>query len=229
MLKRLPLRVEAAQFALLTRLAPSLRHRLIGGMHPISLLAELAGRRLAADPPDLPSARDAIAKVQAQARLAAASSIATIAWITGEEPPSVGVREGVEACVALLRTDSEMRGTTITSQLGEIEMAVATRALRMVLTAALVAAVDATPRAAGLDLHAATEDEGVVLRVETRALQESGVPVLAGDARPLTWEDVQVLAQLEGVEAWTTTEPTATHCRFRRYQGPRESGAARSP
>ena len=217
MLKRLPLRLEAAQFALLRRLAPSLRHRLIGGLHPISLLAELAGRRLAADPPDLASARDAISKIQSQGRLAATSSIATIAWITGEEPPSIGVKEGIEACVALLRTDSEMRGTEIATQIGEIEAAVATRGLRVVLTAALVAAVDAMPRAARIELQGAIEDDALTIRVETVRLQEAGAPVFAADERPLTWEDVQSLAQLEGVELRSTTQPTAVHCRFRRY------------
>src|SRR5262245_23838835 len=188
MTNRAPLRAEAAQFALLRRLAPSLRHRLIGGLHPISLLAELAGRRLASNPPELDTARDAVAKIQAQARLAAASSVATLAWITAEESPSIGLKEGVDACVSLLRTDADLRGTEISSRVGEIEAAVASRALRVVLSASLIAAVDATPRAARIELHAARDEDNVVLRVETCALQEHGSPVLAGDERPLAWE-----------------------------------------
>jgi hypothetical protein len=212
-----PLRAEAAQFALLKRLAPSLRHRLIGGLHPISLLAELAGRRLAAVPPDLASARDAVGKIQAQARLAATSSIATIAWITGEESPSVGVREGLDACVSLLRTDCEMRGAAIACELPEADMEVSRRAVRTVVTAAIVAAVDATPRAARVELAVALEADAVSVTVTTGALQEAGSDPFPADERPLTWDDVEVLAQLEGVEAERAAGGPSFRCRFRRF------------
>jgi signal transduction histidine kinase len=208
--------LEAAQFALLRRLAPSLRHRLIGTLHPISLLAELAGRRLSAEPADLAAARDSVAKIQAQARLAAAASVATLAWITAEEAPAAVVREVAEECVALLRTDSEMRGTDISSRVGDIDVKVEKRALRVVLTASLVAAVDAVPRAARIEVAAAREGDDVVVWVETRSLQESGAQEFITDERPLTWEDVEVLAQSEGVEVRATTAPAAICCRFRR-------------
>jgi hypothetical protein len=218
--------VEAAQFALLRRLAPSLRHRLIGGLHPITLMAELAARRLASEPPDLVSARDAVAKIRGQAQLAAASSVATLAWITGEESPSVSFQAGVEECVALVRTDSEMRGTGISSRIAGADVVNATvsrRALRAVFTAMLVCAVDAEPHPARIELSASKEDGGpdggVALRVATVALQEGGVPAFAGDDRPLTWEDVQVLAQLEGVEVRAAAAPAVLHGRFRPYAG----------
>ena len=214
-LKRPPLEVEAAQFALLRRLAPSLRHRLIGGLHPISLLTELAGRRLAADSLDLASARDAVSRVQAQARVAADSAIATIAWLTGEEAPSVALNEGVAACVALVRTDCEMRGAVIVVEVGDVEVAVPRRALRTVLTAALIAAVDTVPHPARIELHAGREGDGIELRVEVRALQESASPAFSGDERPLTWEDVRALARLEGVEIRATGTPSVFRCRFR--------------
>jgi hypothetical protein len=50
-------------------------------------------------------------------------------------------------------------------------------------------------------------------------LQEGGVPAFAGDERPLTWEDVQVLAQLEGVEVRAAAAPAVLHGRFRPYAG----------
>jgi signal transduction histidine kinase len=212
---------EAAQFALLRRLAPSLRHRLIGGLHPINLLAELAARRLAGEPPDPASARDAVARIQAQGRLATATSVATLAWITGEESPSVSLKEGIEESVALLRTDSEMRGTELSSRIGDLDVTVSRRALRTVFTALLVSAVDAVPRPARIEFHASKEDGGsgggVLVHVETVSLQEGGSPAFAGDGRPLTWDDVQVLARLEGVEVRATTAPPAFHCRFRPY------------
>jgi signal transduction histidine kinase len=212
---------EAAQFALLRRLAPSLRHRLIGGLHPINLLAELAARRLASEPPDLVSARDAITRIQAQGRLATATSVATLAWITGEESASIPLKDGIEETVALVRTDSEMRGTELSSRIGDLDVTVARRALRTVFTAMLVSAVDAVPRPARIELTVSKEDGGsgggVVVRVENVSLQEAGNAEFAGEGRPLTWDDVQALARLEGVEVHATAAPPAFHCRFRPY------------
>jgi len=219
----MPLRVEAAQFALLRRLAPSLRHRLIGGLHPITLLAELAARRLTSEPPDVASARDAVAKIQGQAQLASASSVATLAWITGEESPSVSLKAGFEECVALVRTDAEMRGAEISSRIGGSDVTVSRRALRTVFTAMLVCAVDAVPHPARIELSASKEDGGsdggAAMRVATLSLQEGGSPEFAGGERPLTWEDVQVLAEFEGVEVRADTAPAVLHCRFRAYTG----------
>jgi hypothetical protein len=215
----LPLRVEAAQFALLRRLAPSLRHRMIGGLHPITLLAELAARRLTSEPPDLVSARDAVAKIQGQAQAASASAVATLAWITGEEAASVSLKAGIEECVVLVRTDSEMRGAAIASLVAGADVAVSRRALRTVFTAMLVCAVDAEPHPARIEVHAAEEDGRALVRVETRSLQEPGAPVFADGGRPLAWEDVEVLAQFEGVEVRANAAPAVLRGRFRRYTG----------
>jgi hypothetical protein len=73
------------------------------------------------------------------------------------------------------------------------------------------------PRAARVELSATREGDDVVVRVETRSLQAGGEAAFSGDERPLTWVDVEVLAQLEGVEVQASTAPAATFCRFRRY------------
>jgi hypothetical protein len=73
------------------------------------------------------------------------------------------------------------------------------------------------PRPARIELYAAQDSEGVEVRVETVSLQESESPVFAGDERPVTWEDVEVLAESEGVHVRVTTAPTVFRCRFRRH------------
>ena len=77
--------------------------------------------------------------------------------------------------------------------------------------------MDAVPRPARIELHAGQDGEGVEVRVETVSLQESESPVFAGDERPVTWEDVEVLAGAEGVVVRATTGPTVFRCRFRAY------------
>ena len=144
-IKTSAVRAEAAQYALLCRISPALRHRLVGQLHPIGLTAGLADRQLRADELNLTNVRDSIAKVQLQTREAMVSAIATLAWLTGEEAASVTLQAGVDSCVALVRTDCEMRGVAISSNIAGMDVAVSQRALRIVLTAALIAMVDMLP------------------------------------------------------------------------------------
>src|SRR5262249_53238852 len=114
----------------------------------------------------------------------------------------------------------EMRGAGIVAAVGDLDIVVARRALRTVLTASLIAAVDAVPHPSRIELHAGRAGDGVEVRVQTRAMQESEISPFAGDERPLTWDDVQILAQIEGVEVQATGAPPVFHCRFRPYAAP---------
>jgi hypothetical protein len=69
-----------------------------------------------------------------------------------------------------------MRGTEIAVGAGDIDAAVSRRALRTVLTASLVAAVDSVPRPARIELHARKEGDSIAVRVETCAHQGGGKP-----------------------------------------------------
>ena len=92
-MKPISFRAEAAQFALLQRLAPSLRHRLMGIVHPIVLLAELAGRQISHDSPQIERTRETIGKLRQHAREVSAHTIGALAWITGEESQTVNLRD----------------------------------------------------------------------------------------------------------------------------------------
>jgi len=200
MVEKHTLKSEGAHFALLRRLSPSLRHRLMGDLQPVTLLAELAERQMSKATPDLEKTKDTILKARQQARTAVASTMNVLAWITREENPDVMLKEGIDACVDLLRTDSEVRGVRITR--GEFHAAhtvVGRRALRTVTAAALIAAVDMRPAASEIQVSCAMDGDNVVVRFEARYSGEDAHEDLGGDTRPLSWDDVDVIAADEGV------------------------------
>ncbi len=193
-------KLEAAHFALLRRLAPSLRHRLMGDLQPVTLLAELAERQAAKGAAELEKTRDTIGKTRGQARTAVSSMMNVLAWITNEENPKVMLKEGIDLCVDLLRTDSEIRGVRIVrGECAAPEAIVERRALRIVTAAAIIAAVDMRPAPGEVKVSCAREDECVFVRIEPLRIGESPQDDGIGDARPLTWDDVDVLAEDGGV------------------------------
>ena len=206
-------RLEAAHYALLRRLSASLRHRLMGDMQPITLLAELAERQIAKSAPDFEKTRDAVVKVRQQARTAVASMMNVLAWITSEENPTVILKEGIDACVDLLRTDSELRGVRIVR--GECPAAnaiVGRRALRTVSAAAIIAGVDARPSPSEIVVSCVTGRDCAIVRIELR--HSGNVHNEIQDARPLTWDDVTVIAADEGVELERQANPAVVECRI---------------
>ena len=63
-------RAEAARYALLRRLAPSMRHHLVVNLQPIGMIYEVMDRRLRAPSPDLASIHEGAHKINGFARAA---------------------------------------------------------------------------------------------------------------------------------------------------------------
>ncbi len=108
--------------------------------------------------------------------------------------------EGIDECLALLKTDFGMRGFAVRNEAREIGVDVSRAALRNVLTAALITASDTAPRPADLVLTAELVQGQAVLSILVRPA--NGVAGF-GDAAPyrrLEWSDVGALAQAESVD-----------------------------
>ena len=209
-------RLEAAHYALLRRLSPSLRHRLMGDLQPITLLAELAERQITRSPPDFDKTRETIVKVRQQARSAVASMMNVLAWITSEENPSVMMKEGIDACMDLLRTDSEIRGVRIArGECSAAEAIVSRRALRTITAAAIIAGVDARPTPSEIVVSCVKGEDCAIVRIEMRHSGNAAHEDMVHDTRPLTWDDVQAIAADEGVELERRGEgPAVVECRI---------------
>jgi hypothetical protein len=192
------LREESARYALLRRIAPTLRHHLAGAMQPIGMVSAIMERRLQAAQPDLAVLRDNSKSISTLSRSAASASMNLITWVAPKENGAVSIHEGVEECVGMLSTDLAFRGFTVANSIAPSDVATSVFALRSVFTAALIALTDTAPTPATITISA---DAGEKTRVVIGIRSEPGA--LAADDprayRKLAWADVQALAGAEQV------------------------------
>ena len=191
------LQEESARYALLRRIAPTLRHHLAGAMQPIGMVSAIMERRLQAEQPDLAVLRDNSKSISTLSRSAASASMNLITWIAPREHGAIRLYEGVEECVGMLSTDLAFRGFNVTNSISPSDRATSVFALRTVFTAALIALTDAALTPASI-VVSSDEGDGQT-RITLMAISEPGA-VPADDPRAyrkLAWTDVQALASAE--------------------------------
>ena len=192
--------VEAARYALLRRLAPAFRHGAVGALHPIELIAEAVERRLQAAVPDLATAGENLGKIKNLSRSAVLSCTNLTSWLAPEEGAVTMLGEGIDECLALLKTDFGMRGFAVRNEAREIGVDVSRAALRNVLTASLITATDTAPGPANLVLTAERSQGHAVVSILVRPAEDITGFADAAFYRRLEWGDVQALARAESVE-----------------------------
>jgi hypothetical protein len=190
---------EAARYALLRRLAPSIRHHLVVNLQPIGMVYEVMDRRLRAPQPDLHEVRDSAHKINGFARAALDSSLDVVTWLAPPNDAVIAPMEGVRECFGLLATSLTFRGYALRNAMPAVPGAIPRSAIRNVLTATLIHMTDESPPPAEVELSGDLRDNSVVLALTLKAGEgESGfAPELP--YRALTWDDVQAIAAAEGV------------------------------
>ena len=192
--------VEAARYALLRRLMPEIEHKMAGAMQPISMIAAMMERRLAAVSADqaalIKSARDLVSL----AREAAATRAQLLSWIAPRDEQALApAGEVVRECLKMVESEFSMRGHALCNEAGELTQPVVRKAMRMVLPATLMALVDASDAPCTVHIRASAEKSDVVLALSRLSgASGSGLPGL-GAYRPFSWDDARALAEAEGV------------------------------
>lgn len=190
---------EAARYALLRRLAPSMRHHLVVNLQPIGMIYEVMDRRLRAPQPDLADVHESAHKINGFARAALNSCLDVVTWLAPEEEMLTTASEGVRECLGLLATSLTFRGYALRNEVVAVPGEVRRSAVRNVLTAAMIRATDENPPPADLVLSAEPSPAALVVTVALRPTQgDQGFSTEAG-YRPLEWSDVEALAVAEAV------------------------------
>jgi hypothetical protein len=190
---------EAARYALLRRLAPAIRHDLLGEFQPIGMLSAIMDRRLQDASPNLLQLRENSTALGQLSRTAASAFSDLFGWIAPKKDATTALGPGVRDCLAVLATEFRFRGVQIVNDVGELPVSLRLAALRSVLPAALIALSDQRTEAADLQLRA--QQQGADLRLSA-VLRPAERPADNGpvtEYRALRWRDVQVLAQAEAV------------------------------
>jgi hypothetical protein len=190
---------ESARYALLRRLAPSMRHHLVVNLQPIGMVYEVMDRRLRAAQPDLAEVHDSAHKINGFARAALASCLDVVSWLAPDEEVATAATEGVRECLGLLATSLTFRGYSIRNEIGALAGDVRRSAIRTVLTASLVHVTDENPAPAELVLSSEPQAGALVLVLTLRpATGEQGFSPEPA-YRPIEWRDVEALAASESV------------------------------
>lgn len=193
-------RAEAARYALLRRLAPSMRHHLVVNLQPIGMIYEVMERRLRGPAPDLADVHESAHKINGFARAALNSCLDVVTWLAPEEEATIDATEGVRECLGLLATSLTFRGYAVRNEVPALAGRVGRSAVRTVLTAAMVHVTDETPPPADLVLSAEAGERDLVLTLTLRPTQGEQGFAPEPTYRPLEWSDVQALGAAECVE-----------------------------
>lgn len=189
---------EAARYALLRRLAPSMRHHLVVHLQPIGMVHEIMERRLRAPQPNLTEIHDGVHKINGYARAALASCVDVVTWLAPEPAARTTGEEGLRECLSLVQTSLTFRGFTLRLDPGAAPGQVSRPAFRNVVTAALLQVTDEVAPPAEITLGARSEADALVVTIaHSPGAGEPGFAT-APSYRPLTWDDLQALAEADG-------------------------------
>lgn len=190
---------EASRYALLRRLTPTLRHHMAGEFQPIGMMAALLERRMQQASPDLANLKDNCASIGNLSRHAAETCVDLMSWVAPRTHQDVPVSEAIAECVNLLATSLRFRGFALVNQSPKIQARASCTAIRSTLMAALLAMSDAAGQPADLQVQAHAEGSLVVIELTQAPADRSADNDGPEDYRPLGWDDVQALADAEGV------------------------------
>ena len=212
--------VEAARYAVLRRLAPCLRHHMVRPLQPIGLIYGVMHHKLSAAQPDLKSVREEADKINEFAKAALGECMDMSTWLAPEPDVLTDVASGVKECVGLLATMMHFCGFRLVNNIEELPVQVQRDAMRMVLSAALMALTDALKEPATVTIDAEAGPDVIIVSLRIAPLGEGQLDRYDDGYRQLVWADVQALAAAEHVGLFRferqvllrfVAEPAAVH------------------
>jgi hypothetical protein len=190
---------EAARYALIRRLAPSMRHHLVVNLQPIGMIYEVMDRRLRAPAPDLAHVQDSAGKINGFAKAALASCLDVVGWLAPDDTATTTVEDVVRECAGLLATSLSFRGYAMRNEVTALPGSVRRSAARSLLTATLIHCTDHLPAPADLVISSDAGPSGAQVTVQVRPT--GGEHPFQGEPnyRRLEWVDLHALALAEGI------------------------------
>jgi hypothetical protein len=190
---------EAARYALLRRLAPSMRHHLVVNLQPIGMIYEVMDRRLRAGQPDISGVQESANKINGFARAALNSCIDVVGWLAPDDTVSTNVLDGCRECAGMLATSLSFRGYTLRNEVAQVAGDIRRTSMRHLLTASLIYITDHQAPPATLAIRAAERPGGVALTVSVQPGEGEKGFASEPPYRAIGREDLLALAAVEGV------------------------------
>ena len=192
--------VESARYALLRRLAFSIRHQMVAHLQPIGMVTELLERRLRAPSPDLVQVHDSVAKINGLSKAAAQDTLDVITWMAPEPGATAPPGAGGQDTVTPPRGHFTLRGFSLRGEVQEQPQPVGRAAARMLLPAALLALTDTLEGPADVVIETRLGEDVVIVDLTVRRTQADGTFENQLSYRAIQWHEVNALAGAEDVQ-----------------------------
>jgi hypothetical protein len=189
---------EAARYALIRRLAPSMRHHLVVNLQPIGMIYEVMERRLHAATPDLGHVQESAGKINGFAKAALVSCLDVVGWLAPDDTATTTLDEVVRECAALLATSLSFRGYALRNEVKALPGAIRRSGARTLLSATLIHCTDHLPAPADLVITGDAGGSGVQITIEVRPTTGEHPFTSEPNYRKLEWVDLHALALAEG-------------------------------
>ncbi len=190
---------EAARYAVLRRLGPALKHDMLVNLQAVTMMSELLGARLERGMPTQSELQNSLARIHRLAREAVANCLKVVGWIEPPEDEVIGLREGVEEGLALVRSSFNFRGFTLRADLPANNFDVSRVVLRHMLLASLIHLTDQAAGPGEVLVHGDIAAGMVVLTLQWQPRPQGEAMPFEPAYRLLDWADVQALANAESL------------------------------
>ena len=221
---------EAAAYAVLQRMAPVLRHDMVGAIQPVSILMALLQKRMQMPEPDVQAIAKNLASVSAAAKEVAASCVNAMGWVASNDNPLVNLRTSVDEAAQLMAMELSAAGLKVSNHIFDDSAVVPQSFFRSLLMGALLAFCDQHPIEGSLEVTLDTGLEAtgqpvlftnsthsthstlLTLRTVPSSTDKTLVPAdTIRKSRCIDWSDIQALANYLDVtmargDGWLTLD-----------------------
>lgn len=216
---------EAARYALMRRLVPSLLHSMAGALQPIGMTAAIMEKRLQSPTPDLILLSKSSASFKALSRDVADTFAHLMTWLAPKSDQSIAVNAGVKEMISMMARELSDRGFEIVNETKTTTAELPQTILRSVFMASLVALTDTAQSPGRIiltssvtsvdttgDAESSENDEiSLTISLKEHPEMDKSIPVDVQRYRKLDWDDVKSLAKEEKVGIECTTDGVTLH------------------
>lgn len=211
---------DAIRYMLLGKLAPGVRHKILGGVQAVQLTAELCSRKLqtSRNPAEIDVE---LGKIKAQAIEVATACRSLVDWLRPDDSSCAPFGETLDHCIRIASDDWTLRG--IEAQVHVSAPARAAIVSRPVVcelvSAAVLTLIDLHSTALDLELDAEFVEGQVVLTVKARETPRQAALPLIPVGGKLDWQDVLLLAEAHRVKCVFDAAQASITLHFAQYAG----------
>ena len=170
-----------------------------GSLQPIGMISALMERRLQGAAPDLDKLGKNARDLMELSREASGICMNLMTWLAPRERDTVPLNVGLAETLQLQTTELSFRGFTLVNETSAVDMPVYQTTLRSVVMASLIVLTDTADGPAEVVFKAQPLPGATRLIIERVATDGTAMPAGLQVYRPLAWEDVQALADAEGI------------------------------